>query len=287
MYVAGESAQNAAQRFHTTEITLRALLKERGLWRDRATMQAIRSAKVSATVMARSGLPIGDITARYLAGESENALAHAFGVDRSTIKRRLKVASTQRRSNTIANRLLRSQTPRAVLLQRISKAQEATRGRKQTIAHREKIAATREVRLSNVSAAEILLCGWLAERGIASVPQKAVGPYNLDVGASPIAIEVFGGNWHASKANHIKRARYLFNAGWHLVVIWVHGTKSPLTPECADYIVAFLQEARSHPSMIRQYRVLLGGGQEVARGRANDDHISLVMPRRRTNRLRS
>jgi len=279
LYVSGMSAENAARIVHTTEVTLKSALKARGLWRDRAAMQAIKSAKMSATAMAKSDLPIQEIAARYNAGESENELARAFGVSRSAIEARLLKAGVRRRDQAAANQLLAQRTPMSEHLRRIKIAQEASRGLHHSINHRSKIAQTRQARVTHSSPAERLLAMWLTNRGVATVAQQAIGPYNVDLGAYPVAVEIFGGTWHFTR-DHAKRFRYLFDQGWHVIIVFVDGRRSILTEGAADYIVTFLKEATCNPTMPRQYRVIWGEGKLCASGSANGDELAAIVPRR-------
>ena len=156
-------------------------------------------------------MPDSEIATRYLAGESENALAKSFGVSRTAIRLRLESECITRRDKTTANRLLSQQTPIEEHHRRIKIAQEASRGRKQPIEHRIKIAKTRQENCTNASEAEYILADWLRLRGLDVIQQQAIGPYNIDLGIHPIAVEVFGGAWHAGKSTHQKRSRYILN----------------------------------------------------------------------------
>lgn len=277
-YTAGESAQAVAARFHTAEKRLTDALKARGLFRSPNESRKIAGAKMGVTQHAALSLPDEEIINRYLAGESANALAQAYGVSRTAIHTCLRHAQSPIRNQAEANRLLAEQTPVEEHHRRIAIAQEACRGRKQTLAHRCRIAATKEANISHISKAETMLAQWLRERSIESVPQKAIGPYNVDLGIHPVAVEIFGGAWHAGRDCESPRARYILDQGWHLIVVWAHGRRSPITPAVADYIVAFLEELRRDPPSIRQYRVIRGDGQELARGRSDADNITLVVP---------
>jgi hypothetical protein len=98
------------------------------------------------------------------------------------------------------------------------------------------------------------------------VLQKAVGPYNIDIAAKPIAVEIFGGHWHGS-GRHVARApkrfRYLLDQGWPFVIVWADARHAPLTPDAAQYIVTFAEFVRSHPTARREYRVIWGTGEEA------------------------
>lgn len=269
-YVTGEGAVSVARRFHCGKQRVSDELKARGLWRD-----------------PYATIPCEEIAARYTSGESENAIAKSLGVSRNVIATRLRVAGAERRTSAAANQLLASQTPLTEHHRRIRIAQDANRGRKQSFEHRCHIAASRQTNISNSSPAEIMLVQWLADEGIWSTPQQAIGPYNVDIGAYPVAVEILGGAWHAGKSIHPKRTRYILDQGWSLVFIWSHIRRSPLTFAATDYVAAFLKELRSNPSSVGQYRVIRGDGQELARGSADTDDITIVVPGYESYRERS
>jgi hypothetical protein len=118
----------------------------------------------------------------------------------------------------------------------------------------------------------------LQDRGIPTIAQQAIGPYNCDLGAYPVAVEVFGGGWHWY-GDHVaivpKRFRYILDAGWHILAVKIDAA-FPLTSVTADYIAAYIQQARSDPSSRREYRVIRGAGETLASGSADDDQISIV-----------
>lgn len=278
-YLSGEGAESIANRIPGLGTRrLLSVLSEHGLRRTREQRYSLACAKGAETARSKLALPMTQIVARYEAGESENVLAAEYGVSRSALRRRLELFEVSLRDQSEANQLLAEQTPLQEHRRRIAIAQKATRGRKQTFSHRCKIAATREARGLGISPAEELLASWLHEREVACVPQRAIGPYNVDLGIAPVAVEILGGAWHASKQRHAKRSRYILNEGWHIVFVWSHGTRSPLTPGVADYIVSFLKQLRRDPSAICEYRVIRGDGQELSGGSANSDEITFVVP---------
>jgi transposase-like protein len=131
-----------------------------------------------------------------------------------------------------------------------------------------------------VSGYELELRDMLTERGIAADPQFPIGTYNCDLAAHPVAVEIFGGRWHwhgKHLASAEKRFRYILNAGWHLLIIAVDAA-SPLTPSVADYVAAYIEQARCNPSARREYRVIWRAGEDTTAGSLEDDHISIVPP---------
>lgn len=277
-YIQGESADSAASRFHLASKRLSDELKRRGLFRDKSTRYEIIGGKVRNFERVKIPITVKELAARYVNGESINSLAKVCGVSRRTIDRRLRMSGVDLRSQTVANQLMIASTPRDDLLRRVGIAQRANRGRKRTVEERVKAAITREKITLHASPAENLLAKWLIDRGIDVVQQKAIGTYNVDIAAFPVAVEVLGGSWHKDKPIHFERSRYIFDAGWHMVFVWVNSKRSPITPAVADYVVAFLNEVSGQPSLVREYRVIRGDGQELARDRSDTDNFSIVAP---------
>jgi len=228
--------------------------------------------------MKRITLDADDLVRRYLAGESVYGLSLALGVDRSVIARHLRERKIVLRSHSKAGMVrARKMTP-AQRKAQAAAAHRAAMGREKTLAEQCLTAQTRQSRGIGISPYERQLTSLLHDRGIDTIPQFAIGPYNCDLGADPVAVEVFGGgwHWHGYHARIVeKRFRYILNAGWTILVIAV-SKLYPITSETADYIAAFIQRARRDPSLRRQYRMIRGDLEFMASGRLNDDEISIV-----------
>jgi len=206
---------------------------------------------------------LANLLARYTAGESEQKLAREAGVNRWTFRQRIIQANIRPRNVSDSMFIRWSNATEAQRSSMLTNAHIATRGR--IVSNREKIlrAASREKNCTGASRDEIQLANWLEESGIGITRQKAIDIYNLDIAINelPIAIEIFGGNWHstgAHKDRFFKRSKYLFNLGWSLIVIWIDN--GIINPQCADYIIRFINAFRENPPSISQYRVILGNG---------------------------
>lgn len=225
-------------------------------------------------------LPVADIAAAYQSGESEYELSLRYGVSRAVIRKRLTDSGVTVRSMSDAGKVRASKMTPEQRAAQAAAAHTAARGREHTEAERRKGAATRERQGKVGSAGEQYLIDCLRDRGLAPVPQKAVGRYNVDIAVPPVAVEVLGGGWHLKKAIHVERTKRILNEGWHLLFVWNHEGDSALTAGAADYVFAFLQEVGGHPSTAGEYRVISGGGQLLAAGSADDDQFPLVPPPR-------
>lgn len=220
-------------------------------------------------------LPDDVLVSEYAAGASVNALAAKYGAARSTIERRLTRRGIILRGLTDANRMSMAVRSPGENARNTAAAHAASRGRKATIEERCRTALTKERRQSHVSPAEMLLAEWLADLG--PVPQKAIGPYNVDLAIDPVAVEIFGGGWHASgrhAARTPKRFRYLFDAGWNVLVIWVDRRNHPLGVDAADEVRTFAEESRRDPAFRRQHRVIWGDGKPAPARGLNLDQLA-------------
>lgn len=227
----------------------------------------------------RTSLPVAEIAERYGAGWSENAIAEFYGCARSAIRPRLIRAGVPIRNHAAAETLKWSTMDAAARKRQVSAANAAARGRQHTIAEKIQRARVVEAKALHRSPAEINLAAMLLARGIETVPQQAIGPYNCDLGAAPVAVEVFGGEWHWSGRHLLRtprRFRYILKAGWHILVMHVTPKRFPLTEWTADYVAAYVKSMRSEPSTRCEYRVVRATGELLASGSVDDEKISIV-----------
>jgi hypothetical protein len=225
-------------------------------------------------------LDVDDLVRRYVAGESEKALAESLDVSRGTVRNRLLKAGVQPRNRSEGMFTRMAQTSPEERARLASAAHAAVRGRPLSTSHKLASAATKEamgINAPGVSPAEKMLAGWLAEAGLPVISQKAVGPYNVDIASGTVAVEIFGGGWHKTKLEG-ERLRYILNAGWDVLYIWVHATRFPLTAGAAQYVLAHCQFRDGNPAAPRCYRVIRGGGEFIAEGSADGDDIPDIVP---------
>lgn len=229
---------------------------------------------------------LDDLIKRYRSGQSVKSLAEHYGVTRQSVTYYVRGLPDYRGLGA-ANRLMSaSRTPE----QRVAYAAAANRARRgqvDSLETRIRRAETRQRDLSYMNETEVRLAALLDARGLRDVVlQQAIGPYNCDIAAHPVAVEVQGGHWHAHGAHRDRfpdRARYILNEGWLLVLAWVTSYE-PLRPGLADYIVALVEEARADPSLRGQYRVVWGGGDDCTRPGLELDQLTAVPPYDRRNR---
>ena len=210
----------------------------------------------------RLPIDVDDLAHRYLAGESTKQLARDLGINEKTVVNRLDEAGiprTLRKKTLIPD----SEIVRRYLAGESEKALSVAAGVERS--------GTR-----NTSEGERYLAGLLYDRGVTTIPQKAIGPYNVDLAAGTVAVEVLGGHWHRAK-KHGQRLRYLLDGGWDVVYVW-STLGRPLGPGAAEYVVSHLEFRDRNPSAARCYRVIRGGGESVAGGEVNRDEIPDVVP---------
>jgi transposase-like protein len=265
-YLGGESSNSIANSFGVTMKVVVRILSENGVeLRDPRTATIDVDEAIS---MFRSGIGVAGIAKR-------------LGTSPNVVSLRLKDAgvSLRNRSQQQSARMQRATEPERRALAKA--AHEAAKGREKTMAEKCQAAQTCQLRGSRRrSPNEDLMAALLRERGIDTVPQMAIGPYNCDLAAHPVAVEIFGGNWHffgqhAARAE--ERFRYIMDAGWDILAIVIN-KRFPLNAAVADYVATEINEARRNPAEARQYRVVWGAGEISTGGSADDDHFSIEPP---------
>jgi very-short-patch-repair endonuclease len=252
-YRSGETIKEIAQSLHCHRCVIERRLKDAGI------------------TIPKSWSPpnMEEFIRLYADGMTEVQMGKLYGIARTAIHRVLEDAGIPLRSQTETNRLLMAKRTKEENRRNAEAANNAVRGVKHTFEQQCNIALGNERSPHNVSPAEDLLKVWLQESGIVAIPQKAIGPYNADLAFETIAVEILGGGYHTSghhAARAADRTRYVLDQGWNLVFIWVDRSKRirNLGHGAADYLISFLKETRSDPTIRGQYRVIWGCGEEVS-----------------------
>jgi hypothetical protein len=227
---------------------------------------------------------IKEIVDSYHQGIGVKAIADRLGICRQAVNRALlsQGLTPRNRAEQQAARMKRS-TPEQ-RAQWAKAAHDAVRGKKKSFEELCAQALGRQKKATHAaprSAYEQQLRDMLLSRGIITVPEMAVGPYNVDLAALPVAVELHGGGWHRYGA-HIRRKKdrfdYILDAGWHIVAVFVHPIWYPLCESAADYVVAFIEQMRRNPSARREYRVIWSGMEGDLSGHAHNDDFTLEPP---------
>lgn len=277
----GRGYERIADETNVPRRILKARLAERGTLRDQRSANALARARGEATRIRARGLPEGDVRDAYLAGASENQIAKQYGWSRIVVTGILDRSGIPRRGNAEANRLMMAKrTPEENARNSVA-AHDAVRGRHWS--PEEKIAHAASLHGKHPGyALELLYDAWLRLRGIECVPQHAIGPYNCDLGAAPVAVEIFGGNWHGTgrhAATFAERSQHILDQGWNLMIVWADQARQGLAEASADYVAAFVEESRRDPSLRGEYRVVWGDGQVVPTAGRHLHEFAAVPPR--------
>jgi len=274
--VAGESVKAIAKSLGTCDWTVAARLADRGLT-PRGIISRARDER----------FPPAEIARRYLAGESELALSIAYGTSRTVIARVLRQTRTRRRTQGESTKLWLAEIGKEGRLRLTEAAHAAVRGRKQSFKFRCKIASSRSANAVPPApdTYEGQMWRMLADAGLSLAPQHAVGPYNIDIAVteSRVAVEIFGGHWHATgrhAARYPKRLKYLLDRGWHVVIVWVkrpHWNRAyRLSQPAADYVISLHQRIGRQEPIDRQEHVLRGDGYLAAPGEYDPNNGAFI-----------
>ena len=223
-------------------------------------------------------LPVDSIVELYTSGQSEKQIAKRFNVSRNVIRKRLVSQGIEIRPQSERIKLVWQGFSKERRISQVKAAHNATRGKSVSFETKCKHAKTIEKYPSNFSESELILQKMLSERGIETIHQKAIGPYNCDLAAYPIAVEIFGGNWHffghhAARFN--ERTRYILNRGWYIYIIPI-SESFPLTAAVADYAASYIKSIRRQKPPICEYRMVWGAGKLTTTGSLKDDDFSII-----------
>jgi very-short-patch-repair endonuclease len=121
-----------------------------------------------------------------------------------------------------------------------------------------------EVSMSRVGPGEKELREALTLRGVTTHPQRAVGRYNIDLAAHPVAVELTRETVHPMRrSKNRQRVEYLADRGWRTLYMWCPLRFPAQFSELAlDKAVAHIEMAQSDPSAIREYRVIRCTGED-------------------------
>jgi very-short-patch-repair endonuclease len=273
----------AIAREHRSGVSLRQIAIRIGRPRHQLSDALLRAGHKPMTraeigLFSRAPVPVDDVLRRHKAEESVLAIARALGFSRPTIVRVLKEHGRVVRSRSESLKIRNSGLTPEQRSAYATKAHDAVRGMKRSEAELHKRALTRQANPPSPSEHERHLHDLLLSRGIEIVREQAIGPYNCDFGASPVAVEVFGGDWHWSGrhlARKPKRVDYILNAGWQIVAVHVT-SGAPISEGTADYLACFIEEARRNPPLRGEYRVIRRAGELVTLYRPDGEHGATI-----------
>jgi transposase-like protein len=273
-YEAGESVESIARRVGVSSNVVQRRFRAAGvqLRTSREVYQRRRGFRDS---------DVRPLHAEYLRGASSVDLAKRLGCHSSTLRNVFKRAGLPVRDARAAHIVHNAALPASERSRRAAAAHEAVRGVKHSAEQLRARALRREAAPPPMPSTERRVAGVLRRMGNALRYQRACGPYNIDLAiGDAIAVEVFGGGWHASgrhAARYPKRTRYLLDRGFDVVIVWVEQAYRDGWIHALHHVIADLQRADRDPAAPRQYRVIRRRG-EVLSGDANDHDFPLVPP---------
>jgi very-short-patch-repair endonuclease len=264
MYEAGESSIEIAKTLGCHAVTIIRKLREAGV--------AIRKPWESARLFYQAQTDLSDAVRLYAEGEDLKSLCAQFGIGPHRMESALVLAGVHRRTSGQSLRIRYSRMSEAERAVITRQANIAKRGRPASQKALELRAKTYESTLQAASRADLILGMWLNQRGIQLTPQKAIGPYNVDIAIHEpaVAVEV-NGYWHYLShriSSDDKRREYILDSGWMMIEVRLDSfTASPwkhLRPTCADKIVSLLDSVRVNVATRGKHWVIGGDGESLS-----------------------
>jgi hypothetical protein len=232
-----------------------------------AKMTADERQAISAAAHAATRLDVDPVLVeRYKRGERPKSLAKEAGIHYETLLKRIHeagaVLSASDRGRYTWDRISPDVKSRLK-----AKGGDGRRGKKDPMERKCRRAITRERMVVAASPVEAEFAELLGNRGISTIPQRACGPYNIDLAivGTQTAVEVISGwnqalirrdPWtgpHPNAPRHL-RTRFLQDSGWDVIEIWLNNPNRNMNP-AADYVARFGRTAR------RQHIVIRAGGK--------------------------
>lgn len=265
-YEAGQPLGKAAASVGVGYKPFMRMLRERGV-------------RIRGTADRRIATPPG-LAEDFDAGASVKSLARRHGQSRTSIRRMLDDLGCGQRGLSAAMILRWEQADPAARAAMVEAAHASLRGITRPASQAVARAVTNAGRTK--SPLETSLGAAIAGLGVSVAYGVPVGRYNVDIVAgTAVAVEVFGGAWHASgrhRARFPERSRYILDAGYHLVIIWADSNGNRPGVLCAQHVAALAQIPGGDPSGRRQHWVIRGDGCLLASREDDGDEVPFVMP---------
>jgi hypothetical protein len=252
LYVSGQSIKRIAATIGASDGWVGGVVRQAGVSRSRGDARRLHFANGGLPSRFRDDVPIGDLIARYIAGESANALASAYGASNDFVHTKLRAAGVSVRPIADAAPLRN---------------------------YNQMTAKTAKSQSRKIGFGESQITEWLTDRGEVPERQVACGPYNLDIAVGPVAVEVqtLGVNPFCYSRLR-KRNEYLRDRGWTLVFLLISSRTRVLIPAAADQVICAIEAARSNPTAPRQHRVIRGCGELAAVVGDDFNYPALIRP---------
>jgi very-short-patch-repair endonuclease len=279
MYESGELPEDIAAVLGGSRKTVTRRLHRAGV--------SIRPSGVALKLIAARQVDGVAIAAKYDAGRDIKSLCAEFGIGRRRVETVIKMNGGTLRTLRQAVGLRYARMSKSERQSLVAHAHIAKKGVPASIQSLERRAKTMEVTLQLASRADLILGVWLAQRGVQFTPQKALGPYNLDIAIDELSVAVeVNGDWHYfpdRTAAESKRRDFLLDRGWSVIDVRLAATSARpwkyLRPTCADKIVAVLNQIRREISSGSKHWVVGGDGEPLTGfGGERDDWTAIRRP---------
>lgn len=209
--------------------------------------------------------------ALYAGGMSLKAVAAEVGISRPALTSALRARNVPIISISERQRRWYETAPDEQRKARVAAANTAVRGRLASHAELSQRAKTVESRQIGLNDTERDVIELLSKAGFHGTPLAACGPYNIDIGLRNelIGVEIFGGNFHAygrHKRRTERRYKYLADAGWRFVVVWVFAEHRQFMGTMVGAIASTIRTVKDGAFPAGSWWVLRGDGTQIASG---------------------
>ena len=196
------------------------------------------------------------VIADYTNGISSEELGRKFNVVPGAVRRYLRENGVTIRTISEAGLVLNSFLSQKERIRKYNHGKYPIANAKRALTHQR----TR----SRIGKGENELFNILINRGIKSVQQKAIGPYNIDIAVFPVAVEIERSPAHPFDLKYArKRIKHLTDAGWFVISIWIPRYDSIITETCVEKLISYLQIAQSKGALRCKHRVIRGSGKDA------------------------
>jgi hypothetical protein len=207
----------------------------------------------------RKNVPVDEIVAKYISGDSELSISKEFKIARGTVRKCLIDSGTEIRNGSEANFIRMSRLSIEDRKNLTRSANDAVRGIPEPRCRKIKRAINAENGICEVivGKGEYEFREALTSLGIEFVWQKSAEVYSIDFAINGIAVELKSGKSGNTgiKADIARnRVKNLANLGWRTLYVTFDSVES-LVAGVKD-IIANVNILNSNPSPISQYRVI-------------------------------
>lgn len=225
----------------------------------------------------RTDLDTDYLVREYLSGTSVRALSIEAGAASQVIKNLLTGAGVSIRGRSAAGLLRAQRDPQEVRDRRVQRLVASRKGRPASDTHKTNIATAKfQAGSQNVGRGEKDVAAALREGGFDVREQVAVGPYNLDLSAGMVDVEIHTATHgpHLDRHGRHRRVKYLLDRGWTVVYVWSHRGISACDME---RVVSNVHRLSSYPPPPGQYAVIRCYGKTAPRRRSEGYDLTYMV----------